>query len=114
MQSTRAAALAASQGPYDDVDYDPPTSPSPPPRSPSPTPTPAPRRPRQASPELAQRLRDRTLSEPVQRQGRSALCSAPRVAPGRRVMVAGIGERACHVEGLVGIVAAAHGNLCHH
>ena len=103
MQSARAAALAASQGPYDDVDYDPPTPPSPPPRSPSPTPTPAPRRPRQASPELAQRLRDRTLSEPVQRQGRS-----------RRVMVADIGERACHVEGLVGIVAAAHGNLCHH
>ena len=73
MQSARAAALAASQGPYDDVDYDPPTTL--PPRSPSPTPTPAPRRPRQASPELAQRLRDRTLSEPVQRQGRSALCS---------------------------------------
>ena len=68
-QSARAAALASSQDQYDDVDYDPPTPPSPPPRSRSPTP--APRRNREASPALERRRRDRTVSEPVRRQGRS-------------------------------------------
>ena len=128
-QSARAAALASSQDQYDDVDYDPPTPPSPPPRSPSPTPTPAPRRPRQASPELAQRLRDRTLSEPVQRQGRSALCSrspSRSRSPGHggRHRREGLPCRGLSrhrrrrtwqsLPSLMAKIAISDGNLCHH
>ena len=48
---------------YDDVDYGSPPS--------SRSPTPSPRRDREASPALERRRRDRTVSEPVRRQGRS-------------------------------------------